>query len=436
TPRLLTNHFRARELLGIPCRGELIIHDYQREAKEMNKKYSAARPLPSGIEDGEDEDDEPYDPPPYLPPWMDVHTLVECAFCTEKWPIAQLELHVKHDHPVQFFEKALFRCKTCKQVSFYCPWRYAEHWESCSPCAPGPIDKCLSSVAPRQCGGYTGGKIQRTQLFPLPEHAGNEVRACRFCSLEMSPTRLLQHMKESHGLHHFTDAPYPCPRCGEVGFYAHEEYKKHAVECDGSTPLGLVDDPYAIVINVAEWKKNNKEADFATYRMCFNGYRLRGTIAAFEWKQVCAACPLKWRFMAPLRVMVDHLITIHPFHSAGPLKCAGCETIFHDLASLSKHANQQNDLGNTQCFGKARVSLNPTESTAKVNLNILKASRGSTMASEGDSVLVQYWKEYLKLKKYRIIAVPKPQGPRPLPNVVRQQIIRIPGNPQFRRSHF
>ncbi|GMR58000.1 hypothetical protein PMAYCL1PPCAC_28195, partial [Pristionchus mayeri] len=375
--RVLEHHWRARELLGIPCRGELIVYNYQRNEKvTMPDTPTELRYLPMG------------DPPPFLPALMDVHRLEKCESCNEMWPVGQMQLHVKYDHPWIFYQKSPRKCKKCKQAGFYSTLQYIDHSQVCTGRSPPSLPSSHPAVAPRNCIGTA------PRIVVLPEEADTQIRRCRLCPLMLIPLELMLHAKEEHALRHFTDAPYPCLRCGEVAFHRHEEYKIHSLVCDASRLSRLADDLYAVVLNEAEMREN-VDADFSTYRSCFDDVRKRGTLTCLDWKQRCGLCPATNSHSDFLRYLSMHMLSSHFAHQS-PIVCMGCGVGFRYVAALSEHATKQNNLGNAQCFNMGRIFRNPAKAAGKINLFDLRNGFNNNEI-DADSLLVAYWKKLLQL---------------------------------------
>ncbi|GMR60274.1 hypothetical protein PMAYCL1PPCAC_30469, partial [Pristionchus mayeri] len=101
-PRVLLNHFRLREEFGVPCTGNLFLHNYEfslMEREKLDDTFTVPIPaLPiTNIKISQNREWCPKDP---IPIGDDDDTLtVACPECAEEWPCSQIKLHVKMEHP-------------------------------------------------------------------------------------------------------------------------------------------------------------------------------------------------------------------------------------------------------------------------------------------------------------------------------------------------
>ncbi|GMR31384.1 hypothetical protein PMAYCL1PPCAC_01579, partial [Pristionchus mayeri] len=364
-------------------------------------------PVKSADQMNDEEDDEiPRDPPPFLPPTMDVHRLEKCKHCNEMWPVAQMMMHLKYEHPLTFVELARWKCRKCKQVGFHSCLLYADHFEECMVNDKfGPIHASHPQVAPRSVNIPSRSAVCRTAV---PEFAWSQIIPCRLCSSMLPTKEMMKHMKEEHPLRHFTDAPYPCLQCGEVAFYRHADYAKHAMVCKGNCPTAdLAKDLFAIVLNESLMTENDR-ADFVAYRSCFSVVRNKGSQTFLDMVQQCVKCHTQNPVLASFALMARHVSSCpSAFYPRRSVQCKGCGAEFASLPWLMDHARVQNRRGNVQCFNMGRIFQNPVNTFGKINVIALRDSIKDDEA-DGDSLLVAYWMKELELQKKSMR--PKPEN--------------------------
>ncbi|GMT35300.1 hypothetical protein PFISCL1PPCAC_26597, partial [Pristionchus fissidentatus] len=376
--RLLLDHFRLKEEYGKSCEGSLIVHDYQLSLKtfESLRKELPVVKIPK-IPKLDDMDydiyadifQNEYCPCESPPPLRKDSTLTrQCDQCSEVWPIVQMKWHIKMEHPKFYFDNAKFKCKQCKQFGSYCPKLYEMHYEKCQHDKYEPLNNKLLSIS--LCNfnadkpSMHKGKNDRP-LKSFPENIGNEMRPCRFCKESFSPEGLLLHQKNDHPLEHFTDAPYLCGRCDDVGFYSHQEYKHHATRCTGETPVHLHKNVYAITSKEVEIRTGKKRIEVPSYRAIVGEDRRKhGTYTSFNRTHNCPLCE---NWCTSLTVMGEHFKDAHGkrAETCQPFLCGGCGIVFGDAADLKKHLRHQELLGNVQCF-----DMGTTHTTARNNFNM------------------------------------------------------------------
>ncbi|GMT13665.1 hypothetical protein PFISCL1PPCAC_4962, partial [Pristionchus fissidentatus] len=427
--RLLLDHFRLREEFGKGCSGCLVVHDYQLSLRAL-EQLKRALPIVS-IPDIPELDDMDYDiyadiykdeycpcdsPAPLR---MDSTLLRRCLQCTEIWPIVQMKWHIKMDHPQFYFANASFKCKKCKQFHFFCPAHYADHYENCivdnwdepanDKLLP-VITRTFASEKPSMERGVDIGGVGKYSSGPLkaiPENIGNEMRPCRFCKQYFSPEGLLLHQKNEHSLEHFTDAPYHCGRCDDVGFYSHQEFKHHGTRCTGETPVHLHNNLYAITSKEVEMRTGTKRVEIPSYHAIISAERrAHGTFASFNRAHNCPICN---HWCTSLLTMTEHLKDAHSRHleTIQPFLCGGCGILFADAEDLKKHLRNQEILGNAQCFDTATTNAKnypkdivvPIMNTTRfVKAPPLICPRTSgTRPLQGTSPVVSNWRKELGL---------------------------------------
>ncbi|GMT07898.1 hypothetical protein PENTCL1PPCAC_30072, partial [Pristionchus entomophagus] len=367
TPQLLMDHFRLREEFGIACTGNLQTHSYKTsiEQRIQEEDRHANVPIPGhSIMDDEANEDItsnewcPRDPAPSDE--VDKTWRVQCPECKEQWPRAQIKLHVKMEHPKYYYEQASFKCKTCKQYGFLCPSRYQEHYETCSPTNIGIADKRELVCAPR-CDLELNKRPTsiKWNLPSIPDNMGNEVRQCRYCDSSFSPEAMIQHRKNEHPVEHFTDSPYHCQQCGDVGFYKHVDFKHHGSKCTGSIPLDFQGNSHAIItVKEVETLSAVRRRDIPSFRALIDADRRKnGTFTALRRPLLCPFC--NW-WCSSMFTLNEHYRDCHhkELRDGTAYNCGGCGVYFTNIIKLKDHLRNQDVLGNPVCYDMAVVQGN------------------------------------------------------------------------------
>ncbi|GMT35306.1 hypothetical protein PFISCL1PPCAC_26603, partial [Pristionchus fissidentatus] len=381
--RLLLDHFRLREEFGKGCEGYLLVHDYQYSLHVLDTMKKTEKParIPDIPKLGDMDYDiyadifqNEYCPCELPPPLRKDSTLLRrCVHCTEVWPIVQMKWHIKMEHPKFYFDSGSFKCKTCKQFHFYDPSQYADHFENCIvDNYKISNDKLLDTISRNfnpEKPSMQRGKNDRP-LKTIPENIGNEMRPCRFCKDHFSPEGLLLHLKNEHTLEHFTDAPYLCGRCDEVGFYSHQEYKRHGTRCTGQSPTNLLMNIYAITAQEVENRTGTKRIEIPSYRALIGEERRKyGTFTSFNRTHNCPNCE---HWCTSMETMGEHFKDAHKIENETlqPFLCGGCGIVFADTADLRRHLRNQEILGNVQCYDMATTHRSVNHTIAN-NANLL-----------------------------------------------------------------
>ncbi|GMR56374.1 hypothetical protein PMAYCL1PPCAC_26569, partial [Pristionchus mayeri] len=363
-PRLLLNHFRLREEFGIACTGNYALHAYTESliAAEVKAATDLAQKIPRlRINDDAKDDDVrssewcPRDPIPSNN--IELTGKVQCPVCPEMWPNVQLKMHVKMEHPKMYFDYASLQCKICKKYGFWSASVYADHFQSCKSASQlGVFDLRDIAVAPRIERSTEVPPAGICKLPGIPEDMGNEMRQCRFCAQSFTPAGLLMHQKTDHPIHHFTDAPYHCMQCGDVGFYSHEAFKKHTQVCTGKMPDELVNDIFAITTLEIQTRTSVRRLEVPCYHVLIEEDRRKfGTLAALNRPLKCSECE-SW--CSSLATLGEHLEHAHA-HRKLHLICSGCAATFSGkqaVSGLEQHLASENAKGNTRCFDTAMLN--------------------------------------------------------------------------------
>ncbi|GMT35304.1 hypothetical protein PFISCL1PPCAC_26601, partial [Pristionchus fissidentatus] len=261
------------------------------------------------------------------------------------------------------------KCKKCGKYGFYDVHEYAAHYEACSPGKKKQFD--VSSVGtmplhfdPEKPSMEWGKKEE--PLKAIPENIGNEMRPCPFCKSSFSPAQLLLHQKEEHSLEHFTNAPYKCGCCDEVGFYSHADYAEHGTKCTGVSPVHLHNNIYAITSEEVENRTGAKRIEIPSYRALISEERRKhGTFTSFNRPHTCPMCHV---WCSSLKTLGHHFKDSHDLRNENlrPFLCGGCGVVFAESADLKVHLIYQENLGNMQCFDMATTHSNPTNRISDV----------------------------------------------------------------------
>ncbi|GMR61968.1 hypothetical protein PMAYCL1PPCAC_32163, partial [Pristionchus mayeri] len=362
-PRVLLNHFRLREEFGVPCNGHIEVHSYEVSVQAANRleERSLAQLIPKlSIKDDPESGDInsnewcPRDPKPSTD--EECNEMVKCVHCNELWPKAQFKLHFKMEHSRSYYDNAPFKCKICKQFGFHNASIYADHYESCK--GPGNMDTWPMSMVEVDCAPHyevpPAPAALRNKMRPIPIDMGNELRACRFCKNRFTPDGLLKHQKSQHPIEHFTDAPYQCQKCDDVGFYAYHEYDKHLAICTGSKPVDLEDHLLAITVIEIEKRTNAKRLEVPSHRALIDADRRRyGALAAFNRPIKCAFCDA---WCTSLPTLDEHHKDAHASRDSLTFMCGGCGIYDEDPRVLRKHLLRASKSGNSRCFDMATLN--------------------------------------------------------------------------------